>query len=224
MESLFAVFDSIPTSMFMYLFCSVILVLALLVNLYFWRRTPEGIPRRLVVGLLLMIVVEIAAFIAAALLFANSQSGDRWLPPIDRFQMAIILIWVLWIWAFPESSIWGDFLTIIASLGTLAALVVTITVWPASAADGNFNAHWLDLVWQLFCLIFALLMLVILYTRRKRLWGGGVLTGALFVIGHGFQLNPSQPDRDIFHSGAIGNTHCATPTVHPSARMSGTGQ
>jgi hypothetical protein len=188
MESLFTVFDSIQTSMFMYLLSIITLVLALVVNLYFWRRTPTGMPRRLVAGLLLLLIVEIAAFIAAALLGANSQTGERWLPPIDRFQMAFILIWVLWIWAFPETFIWGDLLTIIASLGTLAALVVTITIWPASAADGNFNTHWLDLVWQLFCLIFALLMLVILYTRRKRLWGAGVLTGTLFVIGHAFHL------------------------------------
>jgi hypothetical protein len=188
MESLFTVLDSIPASMLMYLFCSATLILALAVNLYFWRRTPTGIPRRLAVGLLLMFFVEMAAFIAAALLGANSQTGDRWLPPIDRFQMAFILIWVLWIWAYPEASIWGDLLTIIASLGTLAALVLTLTIWPVSAADGIFNTHWLDLVWQMFCLAFALLMLVILYLRRKRLWGVGVLTSMLFAIGHGLHL------------------------------------
>ena len=75
MESLFTVLDSIPASMFMYLLYSAMLILALLVNVYFWRRTPVGIPRRLVVGLLLMLVVEMAAFIAAALLGANSLSG-----------------------------------------------------------------------------------------------------------------------------------------------------
>jgi hypothetical protein len=188
MESLFTGFDSIPANQIMYLLSGTLLILALGINHYFWRRTPTGIPRRLVVGLLLMMLVEMAAFIAASLVGIDSQTANTWLPPIDRFQMAFILIWLLWIWAFPDASLWADILTVILTLGIMAVLTVSLNIWPASAAGASFNAHWLDFIWQGFCLVYSIVILIILYIQRKRLWGAGILTGLLFLIAHALQL------------------------------------
>jgi hypothetical protein len=188
MDSLFTIFNISQTSFLMYLLSSATLILALAVNFYFWRHTPAGIPRRLVSSLALMLFVELAALIATIVLNADSSSGMAWLPPIDRFQMAFILIWLLWLWAFPEGVLWTDILVVILSLGALAGLIVSLMIWPASAETGNFNRHWLDTAWQVFCLVYAIILVIALAVRRKRLWLAGILTGVFFMFGHALQL------------------------------------
>jgi hypothetical protein len=201
LEQIFTVFDSTQASLIIYLLTSALLILGLMVNISFSSQTPAGISRRLAISLLIMLLVELAAFAATIVLSTNPQIGNAWLPPIDRFQMAFIIIWLMWIWAFPESSPWPDTLTAMLTLAASAAFIFTLSIWIPAAASNSFNAYWLDLGWQTSSLSFLVLMDIILSVRRKRLWGAGVLTGLLFICGHILQI--IFPNLSASYSGPV---------------------
>jgi hypothetical protein len=187
-ENIFTILDSPDASLIIYLLSSALLMISLMVNYQFWRRNSAVISWRLTISLALMLLVELAALTATALLNSDPQTGNSWLPPIDRFQMAFLLVWVMWIWAFPESTPWADILTVLITFALLAAFILTLTIWPLAAPGSNFNAHWLDLGWQVGCLGYLILMVIIIYIRRMRLWGAGLLAGLLFISGHTLQI------------------------------------
>ena len=188
MENIFAFLDSTQASLIIYLCTSTLLVLSLAINISYWRRIPFSLSRRLAVGLLVMLLVELAAFAATILLSPNLVAAGFGLPPIDRFQMAFLLLWLMWIWAFPDSSPWADTLAAFIAIVLCVAFILTLSTWSLSDPVGNFNAHWLDLVWQLASLGYVVLMVFIIYLRRKNLWGLGILTGLLFICGHAIQI------------------------------------
>ena len=188
MAGFFAFLDTIQAGLILYLFTAALLILCLGININYWKRTPFSLSRRLAVGLLVMLFVELAAFIATILLNATPVTAAIWLPPLDRFQMAFLLLWLMWIWAFPEPSPWPDALAAFIAFGLGAAFVLTLNIWSLSGSTTTFNKHWLDLGWQLASLGFLILMVVIIYIRRKRLWGAGILTGLLFIFGTTLQL------------------------------------
>jgi hypothetical protein len=188
MDSIFAILDTTQASLTIYLCTSALLILCLAININYWKRIPFSLSRRLAIGLLVMLFVELVAFGATILLSATPETANTWLPPIDRFQMAFLLLWVMWIWAFPDSSPWPDTLAAFVAVGLGAALYLTLNIWSLSSPGAAFNTHWLDLGWQLASLGFLGMMVIIIYLRRKRLWGAGVLTGLLFIFGHGIQL------------------------------------
>jgi GAF domain-containing protein len=188
MDSIFAFLDTTQASLIIYLCTSALLILCLAININYWKRIPLSLSRRLAIGLLVMLFVELVAFGATILLSSNPEIAGIWLPPIDRFQMAFLLLWLMWIWAFPDPSPWSDMLAAFLALGLGAALFLTLNIWSLSDPTNNFNTHWLDLGWQLASLGFLIMMVVIIYIRRKRLWGAGVLTGLLFICGHTLQL------------------------------------
>ena len=188
MDSIFAILDTTQASLTIYLCTSALLILCLAININYWKRIPFSLSRRLAIGLLVMLFVELVAFGATILLSATPETANTWLPPIDRFQMAFLLLWLMWIWAFPDSSPWPDTLAAFVAIGLGAALYLTLNIWSLSGPGAAFNTHWLDLGWQLASLGFLVMMVIIIYIRRKRLWGAGVLTGLLFIFGHGIQL------------------------------------
>jgi hypothetical protein len=188
LDQIFSLLDSIPASLGIYLLSSVLLVISLVMTVTYWSQIPASISRRLALGLLLMLLLELIAFSVAMMLNGSQSISTLWLPPLDRFQMAFILLWLLWIWAFPTHSNWADYLVGIISFGLLVAFGTTMSVWSAATQQTGFNAHWLDLVWQLSCLGFLILMTIFIYARRPRLWGIGLLTCLLFIIGLVIQI------------------------------------
>ncbi|MGA9399190.1 MAG: hypothetical protein WBV22_13150 [Anaerolineaceae bacterium] len=188
LDQIFTILDSIPASLGIYLLSSVLLLIGLVMTVSYWPQIPASISRRLAFGLLLMLLVELLAFSLTMLLNNNPQSSLTWLPPMDRFQMAFIQLWLLWIWAFPTHSNWADYLVGIISFGLLVAFGATMSVWTTAFQQTGFNAHWLDLTWQLSCLGFQVVMLIFIYAKRPRLWGIGVMTCLLYIIGEVIQL------------------------------------
>lgn len=188
MDSIFAFLDTTQASLIIYLCTSALLIICLGININYWKRIPFSLSRRLAIGLLVMLFVELLAFSFTILLSATPDAARSWLPPIDRFQMASLLLWLMWIWAFPDSSPWPDLLAAFVAIGLGAALILTLNIWSLSDSNANFNAHWLDLGWQLASLGYLIGMVAIIYIRRKRLWGAGILTGLLFICGHALQL------------------------------------
>ncbi|GEM_PF-2967728 len=187
-DNIFAFLDTTQASLVIYLCTAALLLLCLGINLNYWKRSPSSLSRRLVIGLLVMLFMELVALITTLLVGNDPVAGRLWLPPIDRLQMSFLLLFVMWIWAFPESSPWPDALAILVALGLVAGFVLTLNLWSLAGPTGNFNSHWLDLGWQLASLGFLVLMSVIIYVRRVRLWGAGILTGLLFICGHALQL------------------------------------
>src|SRR5690349_11005464 len=72
-----------------------------------WRVTGYPQSRRLLGGLSLLLAGQLALFTVSALVWANVLSANV-LPTVDRAVLAFSLIWIVWLWAFPDSSRMGD--------------------------------------------------------------------------------------------------------------------
>ncbi len=188
LSQIFMVLDTIPASLGIYLLSSILIVIGLVMTVYYWTQIPASVSKRLSLGLLIMLLVELVAFAVTMATNNYTQISAAWLPPLDRIQMAFIIIWLMWIWAFPVRSNWADYLVSFLSFGLLVAFGMTMSVWSVEYLQTNFNAHWLDLAWQLFNLGILVIMTLFIITRRPPQWGIGLLSCAIFILGHIIQI------------------------------------
>ena len=88
-----------------------------------WRISGYPQARRLVIGLVILLAIELVLFLISGLAQQNIIQGSALLPVLDRTALLLSLIWMIWIWAFPETSGPGDAASVLMSLLVLAASV-----------------------------------------------------------------------------------------------------
>ncbi|MEW5873292.1 MAG: GAF domain-containing sensor histidine kinase [Chloroflexota bacterium] len=160
------------------------LQLALSHNLRY--RPAHG--RRLVVGLGLLLVIQLALFALSGLGWQGLLQAQRWLPAVDRAAALFSLLLIVWMWAFLEPSPMGD-----AALTLLALMVVTAAVlgslWWVERAPGQvFNHSQFDWIAQVAALALAGLGALLLAARRPDGWVYGLYMLALVAGGHVLHL------------------------------------
>ncbi|MBN2257425.1 MAG: hypothetical protein JW704_06345 [Anaerolineaceae bacterium] len=197
----FALLDSPQAGLILYLVLSILVIISLAVSFNCWKQLPSDIAKRLALGFLVILLMELGSLAITALLSGDPLLSETWLPPLDRFQMGFILLWLMWLWAFPKPSLWADALAGIFSVGLFSGLVLTILVWSPLAHQTRFNAFWLDLTWQTYCMILLISVIVIIYAGRNRLWGVGMITCLILMVGHILQL--TVPDLSGHYSGQV---------------------
>ena len=144
-----------------------------------WRVTGYPQSRRLLGGLSLLLASQLAMFTISALVWANVISANV-LPIVDRAVLVFSLIWIVWLWAFPDSSRIGDTAGIILSVLTVIGLVLGLN-FPSQ--PNTFNASVQGLLWVLFALIISLTGAVFLVLRKPKHWGTGLAITLLIAVG-----------------------------------------
>lgn len=144
-----------------------------------WRVTGYPQSRRLLGGLALLLAGQLAMFTVSALVWANVLSANA-LPTLDRAVLVFSLIWIVWLWAFPDSSRIGDTAGIILSVLTLIGLVIGLN-FPSQ--PNTFNASVQGLLWVLFALVVSLAGAVFLVLRKPKHWGTGLAITLLIAVG-----------------------------------------
>ncbi len=148
-----------------------------------WRISEFPQVRRTVIGLAILLVVQLALFAVSGLAWQKIMDPVSILPPLDRAVTLISLIWIVWLWAFPEPSRPADAGSILLTLLAATGLVLTL-VTRTGAAGNTFNGSVWDLVWQVFSLGLLSIGLVILIVRRPNGWGNGLAMLVLGLLGH----------------------------------------
>ena len=169
----------------------IVLVFSIIVTLqaaYFHARA-SGFPqaRRAVFGLALLITAQIALFLFNALVEQRIVNLPAFLPPIDRALTLFSLLWLIWLWAFPEPSRPADVTITLFSLLVAAGFALTLAAF-SQTPSLSFNLTPYDTLWQFASLGVALGGLLLLVLRHPNGWGNGMAVVLLAAAGHAIYL------------------------------------
>jgi signal transduction histidine kinase len=139
--------------------------------------------RRMVLGLEILLALQILLFIASSLSWQGLLIPQMVLPPLDRAVTVLSLVWITWLWAFPEPVRLADYGTLLINLLGLAFLGLTMAFWKQTPGVG-FNTSIYETIWQSTSLAVVLLGILILVKRRSNGWGFGLAMLLLAFCGH----------------------------------------
>jgi signal transduction histidine kinase len=139
--------------------------------------------RRTVIGLCIMLGLQVVLFLTSGLVWQGVIRSQTFLPPLDRAVTLLMLIWIVWLWTFPEPSRLADAGTLLLNLLGLTAFALTLAFWMESP-DRAFDQSGFESAWQIFSLGIALLGILGLVIRQPNSWGNGLAMLILAFCGH----------------------------------------
>ena len=149
----------------------------------FLRSSQFPQARRTVLGLGILLGLQVVLFIISGLALRGWLDSRIVLPPLDRLMTLLALIWIAWLWVFPEPLRLSDFSTWLLSLVVLGLFGVTLALWSQKPGT-SFNASIFEKVWQLISMAVVLLGTLGLLRRRPNGWGNGLAMLILAFVGH----------------------------------------
>ncbi|HEU0291133.1 MAG TPA: ATP-binding protein [Anaerolineales bacterium] len=187
LDSIFT-FLTTPEGSLVYHIVLVFAIITTLQSAYFHARA-SGFPqaRRAVFGLAILITAQIALFLFSALAAQRLISLPTFLPPIDRALTLFSLLWMIWLWGFPEPSRGADVAITLLSLLVAAAFTLTI-LYHSQNPSISFNLTLSDFLWQVASIGLAVIGLLLMILRRPNGWGNGMAVLLLALAGHATYL------------------------------------
>jgi signal transduction histidine kinase len=172
------------------------IVSALQSAIFHWRASGFPQARRTVLGLTFLFLAQIALFGLSILGNEGFINLRLFLPPVDRALTLFALIWLIWLWTFPEPSRSADtvaaLLTLVVALGFAVSLVAYSQI-----AFVSYNLTVFDSYWQIASLALAIFGLFLLLVRRPNGWGNGMAVFLLASAGHLLHLILGQTEGDF---------------------------
>ena len=135
---------------------------ALLEALQSLRSSNFPQERRTVIGLSIMLGLQLVLFILSGLSSKGLLNSQVVFPPLDRAVTLLSLVWIAWLWAFPEPVRMADAATLLLNLLGIVAFGLTLALWAQSTAT-SFNLSIYETGWQVFSI--TVILLGILGTR-----------------------------------------------------------
>ena len=172
-----------------------------------WRSSEFPQARRTIFGLAMLLVAQIVLFLVSAIGMQGLINLPVFLPPLDRAVTLFSLVWLIWLWAFPEPSRPADAGTWLLSLLVLSALGLSLVASSSQTALTSYNLTPADSYWQLASIGFSLLGLFLLAVRRPNGWGYGVAVFLLSFAGHLLYMMIGRIEGDF--PGAVRLAHMA---------------
>lgn len=148
-----------------------------------WRMSEFPQARRTIIGLFILLAAQLILFTASGLAWQKIIEPGVILPPLDRAMVLVGLIWIIWLWAFPEPNRIADAGSILLTLVAVTGLGLNI-VARLQGGTAPFNGSPADMLWQLSSLFLLAIGLVILLARRPNGWGNGLAIMCLGFAGH----------------------------------------
>ncbi len=153
-----------------------------------WRSTQFPQVRRTLLGLLVLLLGQLISFIVSALAWQSLIDPVVVLPPLDRAVTLFSLIWVTWLWLFPEPSRLADAGNALLNLLIVTGLALSFVSWVPQVAAQAYNLTLQDSIWQTFALAFLIIAAISLFVRRPNGWNYGLIFMVLAFFGHGLHL------------------------------------
>lgn len=149
-----------------------------------WRASEFPQARRAFIGLGILLGAQALMFIFSGLGWQQVVDPKTILPPMDRAFILFGIIWVTWLYAFPEPNRIADAIATILSLFVLTALGLSLLSWQPQVASLSYNQTVDDFLWQVGSLAISLFCIAILLIRRPNGMWYGILLLALGFVGH----------------------------------------
>ena len=180
---------------------------------------------RLLAGLIVLISIQLLLFFTSGLIDQGIIQGSLFLPVMDRAAMVLSIIWIIWLWVFPEKTSAGDAATILLSLLVLAAAIFGSVLYLSSdPVLGTFNLSDQAFYWSLGGSIILFFGLILIIFKKPIDWGSGLSVILLPLIG--FIFDTVYPSKTGDYSGILRFFLLATfPLLFslPSRNFSGIG-
>jgi GAF domain-containing protein len=151
----------------------------------FFLLRASGFPqaRRTVFGLSFLLSAQVALFALNALGTEGFINLSVFLPPADRALTLFALVWMIWLWTFPEPSRSSDVATALVSLLVAAGFALSLITYSQNPST-PYNTTEFDGYWQLASISVAVFGLFLLSVRRPNGWGNGFAIFLLAFTGH----------------------------------------
>ena len=111
-----------------------------------WRSSEFPQVRRAIVGLGLLLAAQVLLFGISGLAWQGVVNPAAILPVLDRALMVFSIVWITWLWAFPEPSRPADAAAVLLTLFLGAAAGLDLLVWAPRASTQAFNLSLDDLI------------------------------------------------------------------------------
>jgi signal transduction histidine kinase len=149
-----------------------------------WRSSEFPQARRTMLGLGLLLAAQVLLFFFSGLSWQGLIDPNASLPPLDRAFTLFGIIWITWLWAFPEPSPPADAGAVLLSLFTAAATGLSLLTWGPQSSLTTYNTTIDELLWQVVSIGFILLGILILLIRRPNGFGNGLAVLGIAFLGH----------------------------------------
>ena len=106
------------------------------------------------------------------------------LPPMDRAFIVFSIIWITWLYAFPEPSRTADAGAALLSVLVITALGLSLLVWQPQIATTTYNQTTDDWFWQIGSIVSILVGIGILLIRKPDSMWYGIILLSLGFLGH----------------------------------------
>jgi signal transduction histidine kinase len=184
LDQLFALLTGPEGSLFYHLVLAFSIMAALQGAFAQWRVTEFPQARRMVIGLTVLMSAQVILFVVSGLAWQGMSDPNLILPPLDRAVILFSLVWVTWLWAFPEPQKSADAATALLNLLIVVGLVFSVFMRGLADPSAAYNPSIDSLVWEIFSIGFILISVIILLQRRPAGWNNGLAFFALVLIGH----------------------------------------
>lgn len=168
-----------------------------------WRVSEFPQARRAFVGLSVLLLAQLIMFAFSGLGWQNLVAFDpkSVFPPMDRAFILFGIIWITWLYAFPEPSRAADGAVTLLSLFVVIALALSLLVWGSNDPEtinytnSNYNYTVSDMLWQAASIFAGLLGMAVLFIRKPNGMWNGIILLTLGLLGHvGHLLIPVEGD------------------------------
>jgi len=149
-----------------------------------WRSSEFPQARRTMLGLGILLLAQFLMFAFSGLGWQGIINPTASLPPTDRAFTLFSIIWITWLWAFPEPSRPADAAAALLSLMIGAAWALSLLTWKPQSSLTTYNLTLDDLLWQIASLGAIFIGALILLVRRPNGYGNGLAVLVLISLGH----------------------------------------
>ncbi len=149
-----------------------------------WRASEFPQARRATLGLGMLLLGQIFLFIFSGLAWQGLIDPSASLPPMDRAFVLYGIIWITWLWAFPEPNRGADAAAVLLTLLVVAAMGLSVLNWAGRAGSTTFNQTPDDFLWQVASIGFIVIAIILLFIRKPDGMWNGIMLLALGLLGH----------------------------------------
>ena len=153
-----------------------------------WRISAFPQARRTVLGLTILMIPQVILFVISGLGWQGIINLTVFLPPLDRAMTLLGLVWIIWLWSFPEPNRAVDAAAILQTLFILTGLALSLAAWGQDPPGTLYNTTFQELIWQIASLLVIAMGIVILFSRRPNGWINGLAVLLLALAGHSLHL------------------------------------
>ena len=187
-SQIFSLLTSPAGSLIYYLVLVFSIASALQSAFVYWRSSEFPQARRTILGLGLLLGAQLLLFAFSGLSWQGFISPTSTLPPLDRAFTLFGIIWIIWLWAFPEPSRPADAAAILLSLFTAAATGLGLLTWSSQSSLTTYNGTLDELFWQVASLGLIFIGILALLLRRPNGFGNGLAMLGIAFLGHAGHL------------------------------------